>query len=55
MDKLSVRIDGPALMELPDGYCEVAFDNLEVFIYWLKGNYTIGATASGVRLHKKKS
>lgn len=55
MDKLSVRIDGPALLEPPNGFYEVAYDNLEVFIYWLKGDYNIGAKATGIRVLKDKT
>lgn len=38
LDKINVRIDGKRLMEAPDGYVEVHFDNLEVFIYWSQGH-----------------
>ena len=31
----------------PNGYEEVRFDNLEVFIYWSKGDYHVGAKATG--------
>ena len=52
MDKISVRIDGPALLEAPNGYYEVAYDGLEVFIYWSNGNYAIGAKATGIKVLK---
>ena len=52
MDKISVRIDGPVLLEAPNGYYEVAYDGLEVFIYWSNGNYAIGAKATGIKVLK---
>lgn len=33
LDKINVRIDGDKRMDAPDGYAEVRFDGLEVFIY----------------------
>lgn len=52
MDKISVAIDGPALLEPPNGYYEVAFEGLEAFIYWRGGEYCIGAKATGVKVLK---
>ena len=43
LDKVDVRIDGQQQMDAPNGYEEVRFDNLEVFIYWSKGDYHVGA------------
>ena len=37
LDKINVRIDGEKRMDNPDGYVEVRFDGLEVFIYWSQG------------------
>ena len=37
LDKINVRIDGDKLMDAPDGYAEVSFRRLEVFIYWSQG------------------
>ena len=37
LDKINVRIDGDKRMDAPDGYAEVRFDGLEVFIYWSLG------------------
>lgn len=37
LDKVDVRIDGQQQTEAPNGYVEVRFDGLEVFIYWSKG------------------
>ena len=50
LDKVDVRIDGQQQMDAPDGYVEVRFDNPEVFIYWSKGDYHVGAKATGIHL-----
>lgn len=42
LDKVDVRIDGQQQTEAPNGYVEVRFDGLEVFIYWSKGDYHVG-------------
>ena len=34
LEKLNVRIDGPQLMEQPDGFVEVEFEGLEVRGRW---------------------
>ena len=47
LDKINVRIDGDKLMDAPDGYAEVRFDGLEVFIYWSQGQPQVGAKAGG--------
>ena len=50
LDKINVRIDGKQLMEAPDGYVEVRFDGLEVFIFWSNGQPQVGARATGIHL-----
>ena len=55
LDKVDVRIDGQQQMDAPDGYVEVRFDNLEVFIYWSKGDYPVGAKATGIHLVNPKA
>lgn len=55
LDKINVRIDGERQMEAPDGYVEVRFDNLEVFIYWGQGQPQVGAKATGIHLVNAKS
>ena len=55
LDKVDVRIDGQQQMDAPDGYVEVRFDNLEVFIYWSKGDYHVGAKATGIHLVNLKA
>ena len=48
LEKLNVRIDGPQLMEQPDGFVEVEFDNLEVRAYESKGVVNFTAKADGI-------
>ena len=55
LDKVDVRIDGQQQMDAPNGYEEVRFDNLEVFIYWSKGDYRVGAKATGIHLVTPKN
>ena len=55
LDKVDVRIDGQQQMDAPNGYEEVRFDNLEVFIYWSKGDYRVGAKATGIHLVTPKT
>ena len=54
LDKINVRIDGDKCMEAPDGYAEVRFDDLEVFIYWSQGQPQVGAKATGIHLVNTK-
>ena len=42
-------------MDAPDGYVEVRFDDLEVFIYWSQGQPQVGAKATGIHLVNPKS
>lgn len=37
LEKISVKIEGGQLLEQPDGYAEVKFTGLEVFLYWSQG------------------
>jgi hypothetical protein len=48
LEKINVRIDGKQLMEAPNGYVEVNFTGLEVFIYWSQGQPQVGAKAKGI-------
>ena len=48
LEKLSVRIDGPQLMEQPDGFVEVLFDGLEVSGYESQGKVNFTAKATGI-------
>lgn len=55
LDKIVVKIDGEQLLEQPEGYMEVKFTGLEVFVYWMNGQPQIGARASGVALANTKA
>jgi hypothetical protein len=55
LEKINVRIDGDKLMDSPDGYVEVRFDGLEVFIYWSQGQPQVGAKATGIHLVNLKA
>ena len=55
LDKINVRIDGEKRMDTPDGYVEVRFDSLEVFIYWSQGQSQVGARAAGIHLVNPKA
>lgn len=48
LDKISIRIDGNKKMESPNGFVEVTFQGLEIYIYWSRGEYQIGARATGI-------
>ena len=48
LEKLNVRIDGPQLMEQPDGFVEVEFEGLEVRAYENKGVVNFTAKATGI-------
>ena len=48
LEKLNVRIDGPQLMEQPDGFVEVEFKGLEVRAYENKGVVNFTAKATGI-------
>lgn len=49
-DKLSIRIDGKQQLDVPDGYAEVAFRDLEIYVYWTPTGYQVGARAKGIQL-----
>lgn len=53
LDKLAVKIEGPAQMETPNGYVEVEFDELAVGLRWSRGDYVVSAEAKAV--HELKS
>jgi len=55
LEKVSVKIEGKKLMEAPEGYAEVTFDDLEVFIYWMNGQHHVGVRAKGIALVKPKA
>ena len=47
-EKIGVKIEGPQLLEKPDGFVEVVFDGLEIYAYLANGQIQIGARAKGV-------
>ena len=54
-DKISVKIEGHQRVEKPDNYIEVTFEGLELFIYWMNGNYELGARATSINCTSAKS
>lgn len=48
LDKVSIRIDGAKRMDAPNDFVDVKFENLEVFIYWSRGEYQLGARATNI-------
>lgn len=54
-ERLTVRIDGKQQIESPDSYIEVTFTDLELYIFWSQGQYTVGARASGIRAVNNKT
>lgn len=53
LEKIGVKINGKQLMDKPDGFAEVEFQNLEVSIYESQGHPQIFAKASGISTVKK--
>jgi len=54
-EKISVKIEGPQLLEKPDGYAEVRAENMEVYVYWSQGDYHVAARATNITLVHAKS
>lgn len=54
LEKIGVKIDGKLLMEKPEGFAEVSFQNLEVSAYESQGKTQITARATGITLVQKK-
>ena len=50
LEKINVRIDGEQLMDKPEGFVEVEFENLEVFAYEMRGTIQISAKATYIKL-----
>ena len=49
-DRIGIKVEGRKLLDKPDGYAEVVFDGLELFIYWMNSQPHVGARATGVVL-----
>jgi hypothetical protein len=54
LEKLGVKIEGKQLMDKPEGFAEVEFSGLEVFMYVANGQPVVGARATGISLANKK-
>lgn len=54
-EKLGVRIEGEQLMEQPESYAEVLFENLEINAYSTKEGIVIAATATGIKPVQRKA
>lgn len=51
LEKIAVRIDGGQKMEAPNGFQEVTFCDLELYIYWGAQNQPqVGARATDIQL-----
>ena len=48
LEKIGVKVEGKKQLETPNGYIEVMFTDLELFIYWANGDYQVGAKAQGI-------
>ena len=53
-EKIGVRIDGPQLIDTPDGFAEVIFHGLELAAYESGGKVNIIAKATGISLANSK-
>lgn len=49
LERIDVKIEGRKRMDVLDGYIEVEFEGLEIYIYWYSGSYRVGARATGIR------
>ena len=54
LDKVDVRIDGQQQAEAPNGYVEVRFDGLEVFVTGLSVTTMWGQKATGIHIVNPK-
>lgn len=55
LDKLGVKIEGKQLMEKPEGFAEIEFTDLELFVYMSDGKPMVSAKATGISLAKAKA
>ena len=53
-EKIGVRIDGPQLIDAPDGFVEVTFHGLDLAAYESVGKVNIIAKATGISLANPK-
>jgi len=55
LEKIGIKIEGKQLLEAPEGYAEVTFTDLEIFIYWSNGQPQVAARAKGISLVNTKA
>ena len=55
LDKIDVKIEGKQLMDAPNGFVEVRFDGLKVFLQWYNRDYRVAASATGIHLVNPKT
>ncbi|MCL2571675.1 MAG: hypothetical protein FWE11_04665 [Defluviitaleaceae bacterium] len=55
LEKIGIKIEGKQIIEAPEGFVEVTFTDLEIFIYWSNGQPQIGARAKSISLVNTKS
>lgn len=52
-EKIAVKIEGGQQIDITNGEpIEVAFEGLDLFIYWLNGTYNVGARATAIHIVK---
>ena len=55
LEKIAVKIENKKLLDKPEnGYVEVNFQNLEVFVFWMNKEPQISAKASNIVLANQK-
>lgn len=54
LEKLNVTIPGKKLLEKPNGYVNVAFDDLDLSLYLMNGSIMVSAKATNISLVKNK-
>lgn len=55
LEKIAVRIDGEQKMEAPNGFVEVTFCDLELYIYWTQNQPQVGARATDIHFAGEKN
>ena len=55
MDKIAVKIDGEQRLPKPNGYTEVCFDELKLFLQWSRDDYVLTGSAAGIHPVKQKA
>lgn len=55
MEKIGVKIEGPKQMDEPEGYVEVTFKNLEIYLYYSNREPQVAARATGISLVNPKA